>query len=128
MPTLKVRRLTPKGRCAIVRALKYSWKCGKHRERQLERASLDGESKRRRDLWDEKGKFIGIFAYYENRPAFQLHRSINGRTDQYDLIDSTTGVVTFTGSAHRCMDELLERRCQNNREVDIFSCNPEDFC
>ena len=109
MPTLKVRFLTPNGRAAIIRGLKRSGTAGEHRKSQQEHASFDCESKRHRELWDARGWIVGTFTVAGNKEAFQLCRSLYGRIDQYDLLDAKTGRTTFTGSPHRCIDELIHR-------------------
>lgn len=86
-------------------ALKRSWKNGGHSTSgYFHRAHLDPDTARFRANEDARGR-TEFTVTLPDKSAVYFQRSVNGRTDQYDLVHN--GSVIFTGRAGLCMEKLL---------------------
>lgn len=89
--------------------VKRSWDSGE-RHAAIIRRGVDADTLRLRALEDRRGTVV------IDAGAVVVLWSMLGRTDQMDIFED--GRKVFTGSAHRCMDELV-KMSMNKQEVRI---------
>ena len=104
----KFRTLSQKARERIRRGLLRSWQPGgTHREMQRARGlRSSAETERRRAAWDARGR-LEFHVTLPDGPEYRIRRALHGRSDQYDVVDSTDGRTISTASAPRTMRFLI---------------------